>query len=103
MREYRTSFDGEIVDLDDPSTYKYLPNTIEELRSKMYSEIGYFYCYVNYYNKEIFSSDYPSVKSQLKRVDKLIEEYTKNNRVGKDVKWHQEMLFLFQDEIENMC
>ena len=41
---------------------------------------------------------------QRQRVNKLIKDFTDERKNhSTDVLWYQEQLFLFQDEIENMC
>ncbi len=100
MREFKTAF-GEVFDLDDPETYKHLPNTEKELRTLMLSEIGYYYCYVKFWHKDIFDRD---DCGQKKRVKKLIKNFTKNERANyANLLWYKEQIFIFQDEIENMC
>jgi len=100
MREFKTSPYGDIVDLDDKETFKHLPNTIKSLGKLMLSEIGYAICYMDYWHKDVFKIDDP----QRKRVNKLIKDFTENEINNyKNVKWYREQVFLFQDEIENMC
>lgn len=99
MREFKLEH-GEVVDLDDPKTYKHLPTDTKELRKIMLSEIGYYYCYVKFWHKTI----YKKYDLQKNRVKKLIKKFTKNERQNyNNVLWYQEQIFLFQDEIENMC
>lgn len=98
MREFSCAPFHEItVDLDNPETYKFLPNDVNALRDIMLCEIGYYYCYVNYWRK---GWD----KKQVKRVEKLIKNFTENEQANyHNVLWYQEQVFIFQDEIENMC
>ncbi len=85
------------VDLDDPKTYRYLPNDVKLLRAMLHQEIGYYYCYVNYWHPDW---DGP----QEARCEKLIQNYTANWRDNmNNVLWFQEQVFIFQSEIENMC
>lgn len=101
MRVYQTSPFGDTVDLDDPATYSHLPNTVDELRKRMFQEIGYFMCYTQFWYKEIFDT-YGS--NQVLKVEKLIKDFTDNERDNyENVLWYQEKLYLFKDEIENMC
>lgn len=100
MRKYKTLY--EEVDLDNPDTYKDMPQDNLACYNRMLQEIGYFYCYTQYWNKDIFSSNRDSVVKQLKRINNLIVNFTANCR-KKPLIWHQEQLFLFLDEIENMC
>ncbi len=96
MREFKTAFEG-IVDLDDPDTYSYMANDIGSIRDEIHKEIGYCYCYFNYWHK-------PWDEKQEARVEILIKKYTdewSDNRTN--LHWHKEMLYIFQDEIENMC
>lgn len=85
------------VDLDDARIYDYLPNDVKTLRNMIHQEIGYYYCYVNYWHPEWD-------KKQEKRCEKLIKKYTNNWREHmNDVLWFQEQIFVFQSEVENMC
>ena len=101
MRKYKLQPFGNIeVDLDDPKTYDLLPKTTEELRSLMFENIGYAYCYMNYYHKDSYIK-YPDQKNTI---EQMIEYFTNNEKQNRDnVLWYQEQVFLFEDEIENMC
>ena len=125
MREYKTSFDGSKVDLDNQETYNHLPKTIEDLNNRMLREIGYATCYMDYWHPDIFTKEkadlhtdwsedeialgYPdafanSGFNQRQRVYRLIEDFTKNRHDNwENIQWFQEQVFLFEDEIENMC
>jgi len=111
MREFKCSpFADDIVDLDDPETYKYLPNSIDELNNKMLQEIGYSLCYMDFWHPDVFFKERGDKEKpnwgyeQRQRVYKLIENFTKNrNDNWKNIMWFKEQVFLFQDEIENMC
>ena len=95
------SFGSVEVDLDDPKTYEHLPQTIKELRTLMLSEIGYSYCYMNHWHKDVFGA---KDDGQKERVEKLVKNFTDNERENRgNVLWYQEQIFIFQDEIENMC
>ena len=99
MRIFICAF-GEEVDLDNPDTYINLPDNTKELRSLMFQEIGYYYCYVNFWHKDVYKVH----KDQKKRVEKLIKNFTENERSNRNnVIWYKEQVFIFQDEIENMC
>jgi hypothetical protein len=101
MRIFITSPFGDTVDLDDPKTYVHLPQNVKELRKHMLCEIGYFYCYTEFWHKDIFDFD---TSGQVHRVEKLIKDFTDNERDNyENVLWYQEKLYLFKDEIENMC
>ena len=102
MRKFRTAPFSEIeVDLDDPKTYAHLPQNVKELREYMLARIGYAHCYMNFWRKDVFSKGGYGQKS---RVDKLIRDFTENEKQNYDnVLWYQEQIFLFEDEIENMC
>ena len=103
MRNFKCSFENIEVDLDDPKTYEHLPNTTKELRQIMLSEIGYTHCYMNYWHKDVFGSKKYN-GNQIKRIKTLIKNFTENERENSDnVMWYKEQIFLFQDEIENMC
>lgn len=82
-------------DLDDDETYKHLPKTAKELHECMLKKIGYAFCYFNYLNK-----GWDEV--QQNRVMKLIEEHC-NDWYQDDVKVMRERVYMFDDEIENMC
>lgn len=104
MRPFNCSFDNIEVDLDDPETYKHLPNNIVELEDRMFKNIGYYYCYVNYFHKDIKVLGW--FVNQEERIDKLIFNFTENRRnhnYDDNLLWYQEQLFRFEDEIENMC
>jgi hypothetical protein len=94
---------GDSVDLDNPNTYEYLPNTTKKLREIMFSEIGYVYCYLNYWHKDSIGNKKTNGK-QIKRVEALIKNFTDNERENRtNVMWYKEQIFIFQNEIENMC
>lgn len=110
MRIFKTSPFGDEVDLDDSQTYDCLPNDLRMLDDLMFKEIGYALCYMDYFHSEIYSKEKSenslinSCYLQRQRVNKLIKDFTderKNHYT--DVLWYQEQIFLFQDEIENMC
>jgi len=102
MREFKTSFNGSAVDLDNPQTYDYLPNNPKELDDKMFSEIGYVLCYMNNFHPDWFRCRRDG--GQRKRVMKLIENFCNERKNHySDVLWLQEQVYLFQDETENMC
>lgn len=89
------------VDLDDPSTYSHLPRNITELRQLMLSEIGYAHCYMNYWHSDVFGT---TGNEQKIRVENLIKKFAENYKKNyNDILWLQEQIFIFQDEIENMC
>ncbi len=132
MRKYREHFDGRELDLDDPTIYAHLPNTVNELNDRMLKEIGYAICYMDYWHPDVFGKEkkepiltdesgaeiwtkeeiekgYPDGLAnsgfyQRQRVYGLIENFTKNRRDNwKNIQWFKEQVFLFEDEIENMC
>lgn len=131
MRKYKEHFDGREVDLDNDSTYDYLPKTANELEDRMYREIGKALVYMDYlpsrkdcYPKRKLKPKFAPLsdwgikgKKGEKRVDynncgwyqrqriyKLIKNFAENrhNHYG-DVKWLREQVYLFEDECENMC
>lgn len=103
MRKFKCSPFGEEVDLDDPETYSYLPKTVKELDSKMFSEIGFALCYMEYFRPEFYNGSYKD-GGQRERILKLIENFTKERLNNyQNIIWRQEQIFIFQDEIENMC
>lgn len=108
MRKYTCAF-GEEVDLDNPDTYKHLPDDLNKLDDMMFKEIGQALVYMNYFRPECF----PKKESvdlqgsgyiQRKRVYKLIKTFANGRRNNYQNKmWYKEQIFLFQDETENMC
>jgi hypothetical protein len=101
MRKFITSPFGDEVDLDDSATYSHLPKNVKELRRIMLSEIGYSYCYMNFWHKDIFGS---RDGGQKLRVEELVKNFTENEKKNySNILWYQEQIFLFQNEIENMC
>ncbi len=97
MRKFKTHPFGDEVDLDDESTYDYLPKSIKELDDLMFREIGYSYCYFTYFHSDWY-------KPQVKKIKKLIKVFTSNRKKNyNNLKWFQEQVFIFQNEIENMC
>jgi hypothetical protein len=110
MRKFICSPFGYEVDLDDPETYNYLPKNVEDLRNKMFEEIGYAYCYMNFFHKDIYSKKNKSFGKncikQKKRIKLLIKQFTENERenyINNNILWFQEQIYIFQDETENMC
>lgn len=102
MRKFITSPFGDEVDLDNPETYNYLPKNTKELRRIMLSEIGYSYCYMNFWHKDSFGTNRDG--GQKLRVEELVKNFTENEKKNySDILWYQEQIFLFQNEIENMC
>ena len=122
---------GETVDLDNPETYKHLPDTYRELRYLMFQRIGYVILYMDYFpnrkglfpkrkRKEEFvklSEWYPEAKdgdklieinnvafNQRQRVYAMIKNFAENeDKHMKNLIWFKEQVFLFDDETENMC
>jgi hypothetical protein len=103
VRKFKTAFEGE-VDLDDPKTYDYLPDNLNDLDNLMFKEIGKALCYMKYFHPEIYKSKKLYGPQQKKRVENLIK-YFCNNRTNHydDILWLKEQVFLFQEETENMC
>ena len=125
------SFDGVEVDLDDPKTYDYLPDTQEELDNRMFLEIGKTLVYMDYFpeRKHHFPKEkqpekfvklselFPDTKfpdkevdinnaawEQRQRINKLIENFAENRKNHyNDKMWCKEQIFLLEDETENMC
>lgn len=96
MREFKTA-DGEIVDLDNSETYCYMSDDISKIQFQIQQEIGFYYCYVNYWHPDWD-------EKQEARVEELIKKYANGRRDNRNnLPWHRETLFIFQDEIENMC
>lgn len=101
MRMFK-DFLGDEHDLDDPKTYKRLPQTRGEVLNRLYQEVGYAHLYM-------MGHDWSRSESgarQVKRVNELIAEistYFGGNIWNKSLIFWQEKLFIFLDEIENMC
>ncbi len=96
MRQFKTAH-GDIVDLNDPNTYCYMSDNVDKIEFQIHQEIGFYYCYVKYWHN-------PWDEKQEARVETLIKNYAKDRRGNiNNLKWHQETLFIIQDEIENMC
>ncbi len=132
MRKYQPVW-GPPVDLDDPETYKHLPNTYKELDDLMIRRIGYALLYMDYFkdrrkffpkrkpkpnmvkaselwpnNKKWKGPEYIDMNSggydQRQRVQLLIQDYADNRRKGyEDLMWLKEQIYMFHEEIENMC
>jgi hypothetical protein len=108
MRLYKvTGPHGGEVDLDDAATYEDLPKTCDELTTRMWKEIGYALSYMDFIHRDSFPLD----NKQRIRVTALVarfwreghEEAADNALNCSNVRWLQEQIFVFEDEIENMC
>jgi hypothetical protein len=99
MREFRLNSINETVDLDNPETFNRLPKDARILKDLMFREIGYAYCYMNYYHT-FGSND----GGQRERVHKFIKNFIDNESENRtNIVWLQEQVFIFQEETENMC
>ena len=100
-RMFCSQYSGD-VDLDDPCTYKHLPDTHKALETLFYKEVGYAHLYMYFIYKEAFNAD-----PQRKRVDALITKFVEGRKMFRTHKegllWLKEQVFIFQDCIENMC
>jgi len=127
MREFREQPSGVIVDLDDPETYKYLPDNEKDLDNMMFREIGKAICYMDYFHPDIFGKEKQEPDSSIKwteeekskgiadqhancgyyqrlRVYDLIKIFTEGRRHNYgNIMWFKEQVFRFQNETENMC
>lgn len=119
MRTFKTSPFGDILDLDNPQTYEYLPKTIKELDNLMFKEIGMALCYMDYFHLNYFPKEIPyddqsnnsyhlSGYKQRQRVNLWIEMFCTDRNLhyeetNENILWFQETIFLFRDETENMC
>ena len=98
MRIYK-DFLGDEWDLDNPETYKGYPTDIEELRNRFFREIGYALWYVNY-----LQEGFEGYKIQLINIDKILQKFTEGERIHRfdpteeNIRWHQEMVYLLEDE-----
>lgn len=99
MRKYTCAF-GEEVDLDNPDTYKHLPDDLKKLDDMMFNVIGQALVYMDYFHPEY----YPKNDKQRKRIIQLIKKFADDRHNNYQNKmWYKEQIFLFQDETENMC
>lgn len=100
MRKFICSPFGDEVDLDNPDTFRYLPDNAEQLRDLLLKDFGWSQLYMNYFHSEVFDKD----DSQRKRIDEFMKKYSENHLKNYDnILWLKEQVFLFKDEIENMC
>ena len=100
MRLFTCSPFGDEVDLDNPVTFSYLPDDTHQLRTILFKEFGFAILYMNYFHPDIFCEQ----NTQRIRIDKFMENYSQNHlEKYNDVLWLKEQVFIFQDEIENMC
>lgn len=100
MRKFICSPFGEEVDLDNPDTFSYLPDDAPQLRDLLFKEYGWSQLYMNYLHSDVFGQD----DIQRKRIHDFMKNYSENHLKNYDnVLWLKEQVFLFQDEIENMC
>lgn len=101
MRNFKCSLE-ENVNLDDPKTYSYLPNNCNDLDKLMFQYIGFALVYMDWLNWNDYSTGY-GWKQRI-RVKELITYFADNRKhhYG-DLMWLKEQVFLFEDEIENMC
>ena len=81
------------------TSYNRIPQDTKQLDEKMFAKIGYALCYMNYFYPEIFKDS-----NQKKRVKKLIKKFCNERKDHfNDEFWLQEQIYIFEDEIENMC
>ncbi len=97
MRRFQTAV-GPEVDLDDPATYAHLPQTLKGVTNQLYREIGYARVYVLRNARPGRKWD----KAQRARIKEMVRAIAADADSLPLVHW-QERLFLFLDEIENMC
>ena len=101
MRKFKCSL-GEIVDLDNPETYSYLPDDCDKLDKLMFQDIGFALVYMDWFNWDDYSTGYGW--EQRVRVKELITYFANNRKHHyNDLMWLKEQVFIFQNEIENMC
>jgi hypothetical protein len=100
MRKFVCSPYGEEVDLDNSETYSYLPNDANQLRDILFKDFGWSQLYMNYLHPDVFSKN----DNQRLRINEFMKKYSENHLKNYDnLIWLKEQVFLFQDEIENMC
>jgi len=107
---FKTSPYGDEVDLDNELTYNHLPDKCKLLDDIMFKEIGFALCYMDYFHPDHYINEKSENKlknscyEQRLRVNNLIKDFTSNRKYHyNDIMWYKEKVFLFQDEIENMC
>lgn len=117
MRKFNLRLNMGEVDLDDLKTYEYLPDDAKQLDDLMFKEIGMALVYMDYFHPEAFpkkkkfkNNPYTNKKeldcgyAQRLRVYALIEKFSEERKNHyNDILWLKEQVFLFQEEIENMC
>ena len=100
MRKFICSPFGDEVDLDNPETFDYLPDDANQLRDILFKEFGWSHLYMNFLHPDVFTKD----DSQRERIEKFMKNYAEYHMKNYDnVIWLKEQVFLFQDEVENMC
>ena len=100
MRKFICSPFGDEVDLDNPITYDHLPDDANQLRDILFKEFGWANLYMNFFHPDVFSND----DIQRERIEQFMKNYAEHHIKNYDnVIWLKEQVFLFQDEIENMC
>lgn len=100
MRKFVCSPFGEEVDLDDPFTFNHLPNNSNQLRDILFKEFGWSKLYMDFFHPDVFEEK----NDQRIRIEQFMKNYSENHIINYDnVMWLKEQVFLFQDEIENMC
>ena len=95
---------GGTVDLNNPTTYKnctYRNWDVKKLRQAIYEKVGYAKLYV-----EFFHPDWD--KTQVEHINQLLFWFSKEHRkYYQDTPearfWLRKWLFIFNNEIENMC
>ena len=112
MRLYKlTDTSGKTADLDDDAVYRHLPAAADELRDRMLRQVGFALSYMDFIHRDAFPLDNP----QRVRVTKLVAKFWREGYKDRDrdlvdaalkvtdPKWLREQVFVFEDEIENMC
>jgi len=107
--QFRTEH-GDLVDLDDPETYRAeiweIYKKVSELRHYLWGEIGRSFVYMDYL---MHDSKWPDAyDKQRKRVVEFAKIFASefHNR-GKDDEenrlWWRKLTYKFLDEVENQC
>jgi len=100
MRKFICSPYGEEVDLDDQMTYSHLPDEANQLRDILFKDFGWAKLYMDYLHSDVFKKN----DKQRARIDQFMKNYSESHLENYDnILWLKEQVFLFQDEIENMC
>ena len=81
----------------------------------MFQKIGYAHCYMYHFHKDMFCPTPTEIQEgnllevcvdQRLRVEELIKSFAENRKTNvhsRNIAWFQEQIFIFEEEIDNMC